>query len=121
MTRPKNLYEIPETLAPGEFFEILFEAPCIRVERIISRGDVTPPGEWYDQDEDEWVLLLAGEALLEYDSGETVSLVPGDWLLIKSHVRHRVAWTSSSPPCVWLALFGYLQNHKRPLLKGGRQ
>ncbi|MGC9372492.1 MAG: cupin domain-containing protein [Thermovirgaceae bacterium] len=104
-----NLYEMPEYLGPGEFIEVLFESSGIRIERIISMGDATPPGEWYDQDEDEWVLLLAGEALLEYDNGETVRLVSGDWILIGAHDRHRVAWTSSDPPCVWLAVFGNLQ------------
>ncbi|MFP4481461.1 MAG: cupin domain-containing protein [Thermovirgaceae bacterium] len=104
-----NLYDIPEDLSPGEFFETLVEAPGIRVERIISRGDATPLGEWYDQKEDEWVALLSGEALLEYASGETLPLASGDWIFIEAHTRHRVAWTSSNPPCLWLALFGNLR------------
>jgi cupin 2 domain-containing protein len=109
MTDVGNLYEIPDNLPPGEFLEVLLETPDIRVERILSRGDVTPPGEWYDQKEDEWVLLLLGEALLEYASGETVPLASGDWILIEAHTRHRVAWTSSDPPCLWLTVFGKLQ------------
>jgi cupin 2 domain-containing protein len=109
MTGGGNLYEIPDNLPPGEFLEVLLETPDIRVERILSRGDVTPPGEWYDQKEDEWVLLLLGEALLEYSSGQTVTLASGDWILIEAHTRHRVAWTSSDPPCLWLTVFGKLQ------------
>jgi cupin 2 domain-containing protein len=109
MTSRGNLYEIPDKLPPGEFLEVLLETPDIRVERILSRGDVTPPGEWYDQEEDEWVLLLLGEAFLEYASGETVTLASGDWILIEAHTRHRVAWTSSDPPCLWLTVFGDLR------------
>lgn len=104
-----SLYELPENLPDGEFIEDLLLTPNLRMERILSRGDVTPPGEWYEQDRDEWVVLLSGGAILEYGTGERDVLAQGDWVLIPAHRRHRVAWTSSDPPCLWLALFGDLQ------------
>ena len=95
----------------GERFDTLLagEGPW-RLERIVSSGQASPPSFWYDQEEDEWVTLLSGEAtilLLNGDgSTETVDLVPGRALLLPAHRRHRVAKTSVAPPCVWLALHG---------------
>lgn len=102
-----NLLAIPSALTDGsdEFFETLFRASgSVRVERIISHGNSTPEGEWYDQDQDEWVAVLQGAARIGYADGSEVSLAAGDSLLLPKHVRHRVAHTSS--PCVWLAVFG---------------
>jgi cupin 2 domain-containing protein len=95
-----------DATAPGERerFETLLAAPGARVERIVSAGHATPPGEWYDQAGDEWVALLAGRALLAFADGARVELRPGDWLLIRAHDRHRVEETSADPPCVWLAV-----------------
>ena len=72
---------------------------------VVSRGHVTPPGQWYDQSEDEWVVLLTGRAGLRIEGGDDVmELKPGDYVLLPAHVRHRVEWTSTEPACVWLAL-----------------
>lgn len=103
-----NLFDLP---APTqlELFEVLAAAPGLRIERIISFGHTTPPGEWYDQDADEWVALLQGKARLEWDDGSATELTPGDWLLVPAHRRHRVSFTTSDPPCVWLAVHGDLQ------------
>jgi cupin 2 domain-containing protein len=86
-----------------EALQTLLARPGVRIERIVSHGQVSPPGFWYAQHEDEWVLLAAGEAALEYGDGRTVELAAGDWLLIPAGERHRVARTSS--PAVWLAVF----------------
>lgn len=86
-----------------ECVEALFGGPGGRVERIVSCGQASPPGFWYEQPEDEWVCLLKGEAALEFADGETLSLQRGDWLAIPAGVRHRVAATSC--PAVWLAVF----------------
>ena len=101
----KNLFtEIPEDFSQ-EIIEILLGTPYFRLERILSAGQASPPGFWYDQDTHEWVALLAGSAglLLEGDP-EAVILKPGDHLLIPAHRRHRVEWTSSEEKTVWLAL-----------------
>jgi cupin 2 domain-containing protein len=88
-----------------EIFELLAERPGLRIERIVSTGQTTPEGEWYDQAEDEFVLLVAGAARLRIE-GETEDrvLTAGDWLLLPAHSRHRVSWTQAEPPTVWLAV-----------------
>ena len=76
----------------------------LRIERIVSTGQASPPGFWYDQPWAEWVLVLAGSAgLLFEDEAEPRVLRAGDYLLIPAHRRHRVAWTDTEPT-VWLAV-----------------
>lgn len=99
-----NLFA-PVERTDAEFLEVLEAAPGMRVERIVSEGHASPEGFWYDQDETEWVALLQGDAELEFADGGRRSLKAGDWLTIPAHVRHRVAYTSSEPPCVWIAVF----------------
>lgn len=89
--------------AGSEIFTTLLQRPGLRVERIVSDGQTSPAGFWYEQDEDEWVLLLAGSAALEYGDGTQLELAAGDALLIPAGQRHRVAFTA--PRTVWLALF----------------
>ncbi len=90
----------------SERIDILRQTPGVRVERIVSWGQCSPPGFWYDQDEDEWVALLSGSArLLLEDPDEAVALAPGDWLWIAAHRRHRVEWTAPDVASVWLAVF----------------
>lgn len=96
----------PATGAGEEAVEILHEAPRLRIERIVSRGHASPEGFWYDQDEEEWVMVLEGRArLVLRDPDESVELGPGDHLRIAAHRRHRVAWTDPERPTVWLAVF----------------
>lgn len=101
-----NLFS-PVTKSDEEFCEIIISGKSggSRAERIISHGHVSPPGFWYDQDEWEFVAVLQGDAELEFESG-TVRMNPGDWVVIPAHFRHRVSYTSETPPCVWLAFFG---------------
>lgn len=88
-----------------ELFETVLERAGARIERIISYGQSTPEGEWYDQEHDEWVLLLSGSAeLLIEGENEPRSLVPGDYLLLPARCRHRVTRTDSEAPTVWLAV-----------------
>lgn len=99
-----NLWaDIPASL-PAERFDHLLQFETCRLERIVSIGHVTPPGEWYDQNEGEWVVLLQGQARLRFadDDRERV-LNSGDYLWIPAHCRHRVEWTSQRPPAIWLA------------------
>jgi len=106
----KNIFELPEKInTQEELFEALVKTPDILIERIISAGQVSPPGFWYDQEKDEWVVLLQGNAVIEYDNGEKNELFSGDYLFIPSHQRHRIAYTSADPACIWLAIHGKLQ------------
>ncbi len=88
-----------------ELFERVVEGDGFVLERIVSFGHVTAPGSWYDQDRDEWVLLLSGGARLSFEDADAgVDLVPGDAVLIPAHQRHRVDWTRPDCETVWLAL-----------------
>ena len=89
-----------------EIVDKLLSQPGVRIERIVSFGEASPPGFWYDQDEGEWVLLLAGTARLRFaDESSARTLVAGDWLDIAPHRRHRVDWTDPAAATVWLAVF----------------
>lgn len=103
-----NIFQIPADLPNEEVFEVLASKDATRIERIISTGQRTPPGQWYDQAEDEWVVLLQGEARLAYRDGSVRRLVAGDAVLIPAHQAHRVDYTSAAPPCIWLAVHGCL-------------
>lgn len=107
-----NFWQLPDPLPDGEQFDRLLETPDFFLERIISRGQVTPAGQWYDQVADEWVMLLQGEAILTYDDGQVYHLRQGDYLLIPAHQRHRVTFTTVDPPCLWLAIHGSLRESK---------
>ena len=76
----------------------------VRIERIVSEGHVSPPEFWYDQNEWEYAAVLQGSAELETLNGK-IWLDSGDWVMIPEHEKHRVSYTSSEPPCVWLAVF----------------
>lgn len=102
---PGNIFANLPQKFPEEFFETLAEKSCVRIERIVSRGHVTPKNQWYDQDWDEWVLLLEGSAgLLFADETVPVTLKPGDHLMIPAGRRHRVEWTAPDRNTVWLAV-----------------
>jgi cupin 2 domain-containing protein len=97
------LAAIPAEL-PEELTECLASSSDTRILRIVSLGHVTPPGAWYDQDDTEWVLLIQGQAQLLFEGGDLRSLQAGDYLTIPAGCRHRVEWTSSEPPAIWLAV-----------------
>ncbi len=95
---------IPAAL-PAELFETLAEADGVRIERIISRGHATPPGEWLDQADTEWVMLVAGQASILFEGEPPPRLLtPGDHLTIPPHTRHRVESTASDQTTIWLAV-----------------
>lgn len=99
------LRDLPDARA-REITDAIITAPGVRIERIVSRGQASPPGFWYDQPEAEFVLLLAGAARLRFaDEASALTLGPGDWVEIAAHRRHRVEWTDPDQPTVWLAVF----------------
>lgn len=103
-----NLFDPPAEGKDEEVFESLIPDKGVLIERILSTGQASPPGYWYDQERDEWVAVLQGSAKLAWDTGEIIDLGPGDWVFIPAHKKHRVEWTSSQPPCIWLAVHGKL-------------
>lgn len=94
---------IPRVL-PEELFETLFQKPGVKIERIVSKGHVTPEDEWYDQAWDEWVILLQGSATIKFENTTPVNLTPGDYCIIPAHTRHCVTRTESEPETIWLAV-----------------
>jgi len=99
-----NLFDDLPCQADAELFSELLSAKGVRIERIVSTGQSTPADKPYDQDQDEWVLLVAGSAGLWIEGeGERV-LRPGDYVLIPAHCLHRVTWTAKDQPTVWLAV-----------------
>lgn len=102
-----NLYAGIDTGARDERFERLVEQAGVLIERIVSTGQASPEGFWYDDPRDEWVVLLAGAAELEFEAqgGARHRLRPGDYVHIPGHCRHRVAWTDTAAPTVWLAVY----------------
>lgn len=105
MTESGNIFGCVPPDLPTELFETLAQKGTVRIERILSHGQATREGEWYDQDQDEWVLLLAGSTGLLFEGEpEPRRLMPGDYLMIPAQRRHRVAWTSPGETTIWLAV-----------------
>jgi cupin 2 domain-containing protein len=101
----KNLLDDLPGTADQEQFVDLLKRPALRIERIVSTGQSSPPGFWYDQAHGEWVALLAGEARLRFeDEAAARTLRAGDFVDIAAHRRHRVDWTHPAQPTVWLAV-----------------
>ena len=101
-----NLFHDLPTSLPDELVETLLQTAHVRIERIVSTGQSSPEGFWYDQDEGEWAILLRGEATIDF-GGEIGlrRLRPGDYVFIPAHQKHRVVATSNKQPTVWLAVF----------------
>ncbi len=105
MGKADNLWDDFPTELVDEHFSELLSRPGIRIERIVSRGHRSPEGFWYDQPENEWVLLLKGAARLRFAGDDKeVALTPGSHVEIPAHCRHRVEWTDPDTETVWLAV-----------------
>ncbi len=99
-----NLFAgIPDDL-PEELIQAILSTPGLRIERIVSLGHASPEGFWYDQETDEWVLLVKGAGRLRFEGEEPIELRPGMFVNIPAHKRHRVEWTDPHEPTIWLAV-----------------
>jgi cupin 2 domain-containing protein len=105
MITPKNLFaDIPYELKE-ELIETILQTSNFRIERIVSRGQRSPDGFWYDQADNELVMLLKGSATIRFENqSQPIKMKPGDYLHIKKHVRHRVEWTNPEQEIIWLAV-----------------
>jgi len=105
---PPEIRNILSGLPPALSSEVvvtLAESDSVRIERIVSNGQATPQGEWYDQEQDEWVLVLTGSAGLLFEGAQGPKrLKAGDCTLIPAGCRHRVDWTDPAVKTVWLAV-----------------
>jgi cupin 2 domain-containing protein len=102
MQQPGNLFDNLPALTSAEACETLLQTDAVKIERIVSHSAASPEGFWYDQEEDEWVLVIKGEARLLIHPDEQVSMKAGDYLLLPAHCRHRVEWTSEET--IWVAV-----------------
>ncbi len=101
-----NLFSTIPAALPQELIEELISHPHVRIERIVSKGHASPDGFWYDQSENEWVIVLQGSAVLRLESvEEPVALKPGMYINLPAHVKHRVDWTEPDTETIWLAVF----------------
>jgi cupin 2 domain-containing protein len=103
--RHGNLFDLLPQRRADELVDVLLEQGGTRIERIVSTGQASPPGFWYDQPDDEFVVLLSGSAVLRFEEGDrSMPMTPGDWVEIPAHVRHRIDQTDPEQPTVWLAV-----------------
>jgi len=102
----KNIFDIKELISGKEVIETILESKNIRIERIVSNGEVSPKDFWYNQDNDEWVCLVEGTAIIEFEEGEKVELKKGDYLFIPAYKKHHVSFVSKNPNCIWIAIHG---------------
>ncbi len=99
-----NFFEdIPDS-STGEVFQDILKTGNVRIERIVSSGQASPPGFWYDQEWDEWVLLLKGAAVVKFYDNKFYNLLPGKSLFIPAGRKHRVESTSLECETIWLAI-----------------
>ena len=102
--KTKNIFKnIPKQL-PQEVFENIVLQDNLKIERIVSKGHKTPKSQWYDQEDNEWVIVLTGEAILSFENSADVKLNSGDYINIPSHTKHKVAWTTPNRETIWLAI-----------------
>lgn len=102
--QPTNLFLPLPTDLEQEGIDVLVQRQNVRIERIISKGHVTPADAWYDQEEHEWVIVLEGAGTLVFEDGREISLKRGDSINIPAHTKHKVSWTDPDRPTVWLAI-----------------
>ncbi|WP_114418911.1 cupin domain-containing protein [Marinospirillum perlucidum] len=100
-----NIFSRVPAASEQEIFEELLTSEGVRIERILSYGQSSPEEGWYDQEENEWVLVLQGEGCIAYEDGREVILKAGNYLELPRHTRHRVAWTAAGETTIWLAIF----------------
>ena len=99
-----NIFDaIPEDLE-AEVFDRLVESDGVTIERIISKGHKSPASGWYDQDKNEWIIVLCGEATLLFADESSVNLKAGDFIDIPAHKKHKVKWTAANIETIWLVV-----------------
>jgi cupin 2 domain-containing protein len=97
-----NIFRATAGAIGSEEFLTLLKTEAVKIQRIVSRASTTPENEWYDQAYPEWVLVVRGHAVLEFEGAERIKLKEGDYLTIAPHARHRVEETASET--IWLVV-----------------
>lgn len=102
---PENIFSHIAETGEEEQFNLLLKSPNCRIDRIVSAGHSSPKGFWYDQENDEFILLVQGEATIEFEDRGMVTMKAGDYLLIPQGCKHRLENSSVDPVCIWLCVF----------------
>ncbi|MEG0795239.1 MAG: cupin domain-containing protein [Odoribacter sp.] len=102
--KPENILSNIAGAGEEEQFNLLLNLPNCRIDRIVSSGHSSPKGFWYDQENDEFIYLVQGEATLEFEDHQ-VTLKQGDYLHIPKNCKHRLERSSIEPICIWLCVF----------------
>lgn len=102
--KKENIFEDIPKVFDGEIVDLLAKSGHVRVERIVSKGHTAPASGWYDQEENEWVIVLKGSAVISFENGRETNLEAGSHINIPAHTRHRVKWTDPATETVWLAV-----------------
>ena len=102
--KKSNIFsQIPEDLK-DELFENIITTDKLNIERIVSYGHTSPKTGWYESKENEWVIVLKGEAILSFEDSEDVKLDAGDYVNITAFLKHKVSWTLPHVETIWLAI-----------------
>ncbi|MEO1954484.1 MAG: cupin domain-containing protein [Campylobacterales bacterium] len=104
MQKSDIFHNIPKDLTT-EFFEDIVVSDNVKIEKIVSKGHTSPEIGWYDQDKNEWIIVIEGEAILLFEDKEKVELKSGQYLNIPAHKKHKVLWTKPEVHTIWLAVF----------------
>ncbi len=99
-----NLFDKIPTNLEHEVFEKLVESDNVRIERIVSKGHTSPESGWYEQKQNEWVIVLKGQAILSFANESSVNLQEGDYINIEAYKKHKVEWTDPNIETIWLAV-----------------
>ena len=105
MLKTGNIFDSIPSKFNDEVFGSIVDKDGIKIERILSAGHTSPEQGWYDQDQDEWVIVIQGGATIEFDDGRLSTLEQGDYINIPSRTKHKVVWTDPEIVTVWLAVF----------------
>ncbi|MBT5485218.1 MAG: cupin domain-containing protein [Gammaproteobacteria bacterium] len=103
------LADIPSQI-PQELEQVFLENDNVLIKRIVSKGQKSPASEWYEQSDNEWVLVLQGEAILEFENGEDLHMQQGAFCFIPAQQKHRVKWTAEDEVTIWLAIHFTVQD-----------
>lgn len=101
----ENIFDLIPVTLPEELTHVIHSAKNIRIERIVSQGHTSPEHGWYDQDENEWVILIDGFAGITFEDTSEILLDKGDYLFIPAHKKHKITFTTKKRKSVWLAIF----------------
>jgi len=95
--------EIPDEL-DNELVQVLQQSDNIKIQRIVSKGQVSPETGWYDQQQNEWVIVIKGEAVIAFEQTE-VAMQAGSYINIPAHTKHKVSWTHPDIETIWLVVY----------------